>query len=135
MIKTPSDYTRLFIACSGVFGIYAILFGAYSSHALSGDASNWATIAVRYQMWHGIPLFGLGIWSYLAPLPSPLPKVAYAAGVLWILGVILFSGSLSIMAITGWREIGILTPFGGLTMAGGWCCIVITALHLKKNMT
>lgn len=133
MTFSPSLLTRLFIASSGVFGVYAVLFGAYSSHALAGEAANWATIAIRYQIWHSIPLFALGIWSNLSTSNGPLVKVAYMAGILWILGIFLFSGSLTIMALTNWRELGVLTPIGGLTLAAGWCCIIFTAFGLKEN--
>lgn len=131
MNNSPLIYSRLFIACAGVLGLFAILFGAYSSHALEGNTANWATIAVRYQIWHSIPLLALGIWCNLASSDTPLPKLVYLGGILWIVGIVLFSGSLSLMALTNWREIGILTPFGGLTLACGWLCILLSAFRLK----
>lgn len=105
-------------------GLLGVALGAFGAHALSGLlASNgmtevWHT-AVLYHLVHAVAL----LWAGNAAM-----RKVRLAGVLWIVGIVLFSGSLYAMALTDWRPLGYVTPFGGLALLGGWAAAAIGAL-------
>ncbi len=103
-----------------IFGALAVLFGAFGSHALrnsiSADSlSTWRT-AVDYQFWHALVLvasaaLGPGIWS---------SRAARVAALAFVIGVILFSGSLFALVLGAPRMVGAITPLGGIVLVGAW---------------
>jgi uncharacterized membrane protein YgdD (TMEM256/DUF423 family) len=103
----------------GVTGASAVLLGAFGAHALRGvlDARGselWHT-AVNYHAWHALALAvaaGLGC--------GRSGRVAMAA---FVVGIVLFSGSLYALALGAPRWIGIITPFGGLAFVAGWLAL------------
>jgi uncharacterized membrane protein YgdD (TMEM256/DUF423 family) len=103
----------------GVTGASAVLLGAFGAHALRGvlDARGselWHT-AVNYHAWHALALAvaaGLGF--------GRSGRVAMAA---FVVGIVLFSGSLYALALGAPRWVGIITPFGGLAFVAGWLAI------------
>lgn len=107
-----SGTLRLRLAALVVF--LGIALGAFGAHGLedrlaeTGRADNWET-ATLYHLVHGVALFALAL-SGRAPL-----------GYAWFLaGVVLFSGSLYVLALTGLTWLGAITPFGGLSFLVGW---------------
>jgi len=98
----------------------AVALGAFGAHALRstiearGMLESWKT-AVLYHLIHAIALLVLA-------LHGPANR---AAGWLFVAGIILFSGSLYGMALTGARWLGPVTPLGGLCFLAGWACLVI----------
>jgi uncharacterized membrane protein YgdD (TMEM256/DUF423 family) len=103
----------------GVTGASAVLLGAFGAHALRGvldarGAELWHT-AVNYHAWHALALAvaaGLG--------RGRSGRVAMAA---FVVGIVLFSGSLYALALGAPRWVGIITPFGGLAFVAGWLAI------------
>jgi len=98
-----------------------ILLGAFAAHVLNAQFSNYATTlwhkASFYHLTHALALTGLGFYAQRSSTPSP----AYArTGWLWLLGVLLFSGSLYLIALTGVSQLGLLAPVGGILMVAGW---------------
>ena len=97
--------------------------GAFGAHGLKaylvGDGMRWWSTAVEYQMWHGLALFALG----LSKGECPRPKWYGRAIRLMIFGLILFSGTLYIMALTGERTLGAVVPIGGLSLIGAWLAL------------
>nr|WP_083965438.1 DUF423 domain-containing protein [Dokdonella koreensis] len=101
------------------FGGSGVVAGAFGAHALKGllgaDAlAVWGT-AVQYQLWHALALLGL------AALAPALPARA-VRGIAWAFaaGIVLFCGSLYLLALGAPRGLGPLTPIGGLALIGGW---------------
>ena len=103
----------------GITGASAVLLGAFGAHALRGvlDARGselWHT-AVNYHAWHALALAvaaGLG--------RGRSGRVAMAA---FVVGIVLFSGSLYALALGAPRWVGIITPFGGLAFVAGWLAL------------
>jgi uncharacterized membrane protein YgdD (TMEM256/DUF423 family) len=104
-----------------------VAFGAFGAHALKTRLgpealSLWQT-AVLYHLVHALALVGVG----LAGLHWPGSRALYWSGVLMGLGIVLFSGSLYVMALSGEWILGLVTPFGGLAFLAGWLCLAFAA--------
>lgn len=117
-------------------GFVAVLAGAMGAHALratlSPQALGWLQTAERYQMWHAL---ALGVVVALAAgkggLDAPMPYRLTVAAALFAAGIVLFSGSLYLLALTGWRPIAMAAPVGGLTLMAGWVVLAIHALSRR----
>lgn len=117
---------RLFVLAGTILGFLAVLAGAFGAHALRDSIApeHLATFetGVRYQMYHALALIGAA-W-----VASRWPGVAVTwAGRMFVVGTLLFSGSLYLIALTGQRWWGIVTPFGGVALLSGWMCMVLAA--------
>ena len=104
----------------------AVAAGAFGAHALRarlapGDLLVFETGA-RYQMYHGLALIAAG-WA-AERWPGPL---ASAAGWCFLIGIVLFSGSLYALTFGAPRPFGIVTPFGGVALIAGWICFAVGA--------
>lgn len=112
---------------SGLFGLFGVAFGAYSTHGLAGKISEQAfgyiQTGLLYQFLHTIALFSLGL--YLHKNPSTLLNLS-ALG--FILGIICFSFSLYGLAIFNWRPWDHITPTGGFLLMFGWLMVIIFAV-------
>jgi uncharacterized membrane protein YgdD (TMEM256/DUF423 family) len=119
---------RLFIATGALFAFIGVAAGAFGAHGLksrlSPEMMNVFEIGVRYQLVHALALFVVA-WVYTR-WPVPLVSVS---GFLFIAGIIIFSGSLYILSITGTKWLGAITPFGGLAFLAGWACLAWVALR------
>jgi uncharacterized membrane protein YgdD (TMEM256/DUF423 family) len=119
------DRTFLFIAA--LAGLTGVALGAFGAHGLRGRLSPDMLVvfetAVRYQMYHALAIFGVGL--LMAPMGGWLVK---AAGWLFTAGIVIFSGSLYALALTGISMLGAITPIGGLAFLAGWACLVIAAI-------
>lgn len=125
-----------FLKTSAIFAMLAVALGAFAAHSLKGTISDHALntfdTAVRYQFYHAFALLATGI-VYRDFRWSP----ALWAGRFFIIGIILFSGSLYGMAVSqatvqpGYGWIGIITPIGGLFFIAGWILLFIS--YFKKN--
>ena len=105
----------------------AVALGAFGTHALKARltpemAGVWHT-AVQYHAWHGLALLGVGLLMLHAPERAGLAL----AGWLFVAGVLLFSGSLYALALTGVRGLGAITPFGGGALLAGWAALAWAA--------
>jgi uncharacterized membrane protein YgdD (TMEM256/DUF423 family) len=119
------DRTFLVIAC--IFGFLGVAFGAFGSHALRSrltpERLGQFEIGVRYQLWHALALFAV---VFLRTI-GPDRESESIAGALFVAGIVLFSGSLYALALTGVRRWGRVTPFGGLCLLGGWAALAVAA--------
>lgn len=111
---------RLALTLGAILAFAAVALGAFGAHALKGRlapdmAAVWQT-AVQYHGWHALALVAAGL--LLAHRPD-VPATAIA-GWLFLAGVLLFSGSLYALALTGTRALGMVTPLGGLAFLAGW---------------
>lgn len=118
-----------FIALGSAFGLLSVAFGAFGAHALrprlTTEQLTVFQTGVQYQMYHALALFGLGIWLRVQPAKPWLST----AGWLFVLGIVLFSGSLYILTLTKQRKFGAITPLGGLAMIVGWLLVFLSVLQ------
>ena len=111
---------RLALTMGALLAMAAVALGAFGAHALKGRlepdmATVWQT-AVQYHGWHALALLAAG----LLLLHRPDAVAVAAAGWMFAAGIVLFSGSLYLLALTGARGLGAVTPFGGLAFLAGW---------------
>ena len=118
------------LACAGVLLALATVFGAFGAHALKGQLSVerlqlWDT-AVRYHFFQALGLLAVALTLRLIDDGTGVPRGAAAlraAAVLLAAGVVLFSGSLYALALTGARNLGMLTPVGGAAWLLAWLVV------------
>lgn len=114
---------RLLASAGAISAFIAVAAGAFGAHALKDrlDPSMLQAFetGARYQMYHALALF---IAAFAAGEGDAPP--ALWAGRLFLLGTLLFSGSLYALALTGLRGLGAITPFGGLAFLAGWICLL-----------
>ena len=119
---------RLFAFSGAFLAAIAVSLGAFGAHALKARLSpaDLATfeIGARYQMYHALALF-IVAWA-VTRWPSNLLN---ASGWLFILGTTIFSGSLYLLAISGQRWLGAVTPLGGLSLIIGWAMLAYGILR------
>jgi len=113
--------------------LVGVAVGAFGAHALrpallqSGMLEVWQT-GVQYQLIHAVALVALAGWLKAMPETAGRSRAAAAAW-FWTAGVILFSGSLYLLALGAPRWVGPVTPLGGLSFLVGWTLVVIAALR------
>lgn len=113
---------RTFFRLGALSALLAVAAGAFGAHALRARLDP-AALAVfetgaRYQMYHALALLAVA-W---AASRWPSPWIA-RAGWLFVLGTVVFSGSLYLLALTGVRWLGAVTPLGGAAFLAGWGCL------------
>lgn len=122
---------RTFFLIASLLGGLSVALGAFGAHALRDriEASllaNYQT-GVSYMFYHALALFAV-VWAISRWPSSSLPVWA---GWLFVLGVAVFSGSLFVMAFTGLRWLGAITPIGGAAFIAGWLLLAWTAWQGK----
>jgi uncharacterized membrane protein YgdD (TMEM256/DUF423 family) len=119
---------KTFFIIGSISGALAVMLGAFGSHGLrrrlTTEAMSTFEIGVRYQLYHALAMIATSI----ANLQVSNPGLAHAAGWLFLIGSILFSGSLYVLALTQKRWLGAITPFGGLAFIAGWVCLALSAV-------
>ncbi len=113
---------KLFLILAAINGFLAVSIGAFAAHALksrlSADMLATFQTAVQYQMYHALALFGVGLLG-LHYSSSALRSSGY----LFLVGIVLFSGSLYTLSLSGIRWFGAITPFGGVAFLLGWALL------------
>lgn len=103
----------------------AIGFGAFGAHAVKArvdaTALGWWETAAQYHVYHAL---GLVLVGWVAGWTTH-GRLTTAAGALFIAGILLFSGSLYAMTLTGMRGLGAITPIGGTAWIAGWICLAL----------
>ncbi len=103
-----------------------ILTGAFGAHGLKSrlepEAIEWWKTAVQYQAWHSLGLFAVHFMA--RPTPN---RPLQLSGFLFLLGIVLFSGSLYVMSLTQFRVLGAVTPIGGLSWVVGWILLAVAS--------
>ncbi|MEQ8858302.1 MAG: DUF423 domain-containing protein [Pseudomonadales bacterium] len=118
----------MLLAFAAAFGASGVALGAFGAHALKarlGEAGQdtWET-AVTYQLIHALALLGVGIWVRSGGSSAALA----VAGWSFLVGVLLFSGSLFVLALGGPRAFGPITPLGGVAFIVGWLALLLAAV-------
>ncbi|VXC97056.1 conserved membrane hypothetical protein [Pseudomonas sp. 8Z] len=120
---------RLWLLLSALSGFTGVALGAFAAHGLKSRLTpEYLAIfqtGTHYQLIHALALFGVGLLAL--HMPGRLVNIAGAA---FAIGILLFSGSLYLLTLSGISKLGIITPFGGLAFLVGWLCLGLTAWKL-----
>jgi len=117
---------RVFLLLAALAGFTGVALGAFAAHGLKGRLSTEYLAVfqtgVHYQLVHALALFGVAL------LAERLPgRLLTAAGSLFAAGILLFSGSLYALTLSGLGKLGMITPLGGLCFLAGWLCLGLAA--------
>jgi len=117
---------RVFFLIGSVSAFIAVGLGAFAAHGLKSRLApamlGTFETGVRYHMYHALALLAVG-WA-CSRWPG---SAANASGWLFVLGTVLFSGSLYALSLSGVRWLGAITPFGGVAFLAGWLCLAWAA--------
>lgn len=123
---------KTILVIGALFSGLGVMIGAFGAHGLqkmletTGRTATFET-AVKYQMYHSLALLLIGILMVQFPQVTGLKT----SGLFFLIGILIFSGSLYILCLTGVRWMGAITPIGGVFMIVGW---VYLAWLLAKNL-
>lgn len=116
--------SKVIIMLAGINGFLAVSLGAFAAHGLrerlSPELLNTFQTGVQYHMYHALAMFGIGVMMMNFPATNLLRISAY----LMLAGIVLFSGSLYLLSITGIRWLGAITPLGGVCFLAAWALLV-----------
>ena len=119
---------NLLIIFAAVFGFLGVALGAFGAHGLqhmveAKQLAVWHT-GVQYQMYHSLALLAVALLTtnYLNQ------TLAHWAGWAFVIGILLFSGSLYAIVLLGVKNLGVITPIGGLFFLAGWALLLIAAI-------
>lgn len=122
--------SRLTLGAAGALGFTGVALGAFGAHALAeaigaDSLPTWKT-AVQYQLLHAVALLGLAVLE-----AQSTSKLLSWCSRLFVTGVVLFSGSLYLLALDGPRWLGPVTPIGGVAFLTGWLLLCLYALRAQ----
>lgn len=118
---------RTFLLVAALAGFTGVTLGAFGAHGLRGKLSPEMLAVfetgVRYQMYHAAAILIVGLM-----LARNGGRLMAVAGWLFTAGILLFSGSLYLLALTGVTVLGAITPIGGVAFLAGWACLALAAV-------
>jgi uncharacterized membrane protein YgdD (TMEM256/DUF423 family) len=122
---------KTLLTIAAISGLLAVAIGAFGAHGLKDRVTTELMVVyqtgVQYHFYHTFALFVVGLLLLQYP---QLPLLSWSGG-LFIVGIIIFSGSLYILALTGVKWLGAITPIGGLAFIAAWLCL---ALAIYSNV-
>ena len=115
--------SRVVLLTAALALLVAVAAGAFGAHTLAKQVGPeriavWQT-AVQYHAWHGLAIFGVGLLMRISPELRGLAAVAWC----FLAGIVVFSGSLYLLAATGVTGLGAVTPVGGIAFLAGWATL------------
>ena len=120
------------IQISAISGFLAVAFGAFGAHALKQRLSSEMLAiyhtAVEYQFIHTLALLVVGLLIQIWGKSTPLTVSAIA----FSFGIVVFSGSLYLLSLTGIRWLGAITPIGGIAFLIGWASLLVAAFEINS---
>ena len=129
--------SRTFVILSGLLGLTAVAFGAFGAHGLRARLDSlpdgikrmeWWNTAAHYHLTHAL---ALAFVAWLANRGAGATTTV--AGWCFVAGILLFSGSLYLMTVTGQTKLGAITPIGGLLMMAGWAAVVAAGVRIGAS--
>ena len=119
---------KLFLLVGSFFAALSILFGAFGAHFLKEKLSSNQLvifeIANRYMMYHSFGLLIFGLLGYIIT-----EEIISVPGIMMIVGIVIFSGSLYLVSLGGFKKFGMITPIGGVILIASW---LIFAYNIYK---
>ncbi|HVP80466.1 MAG TPA: DUF423 domain-containing protein [Thermodesulfobacteriota bacterium] len=110
---------RFWLVAASIFGLLSVALGAFGAHSLKNILDDYGRSvyekAVLYQMFHTMALFAVGLMQHFQK-ETPFSGAGWG----FLIGIVLFSGSLYLLALTGMKWLGAITPFGGVSFLVGW---------------
>ena len=126
------SYTFM-IKCAAISGFLAVALGAFGAHGLKNTLSvemmSVFQTSVQYQSIHTLALLAVAILY----IQFPGANLLAWSGLAFLLGLVIFSGSLYILSLSGMSWLGAITPIGGLCFLLGWCLLLISAFNLGND--
>lgn len=121
---------NIFLGIASVFAGIAVALGAFAAHGLKEILTEkslqiWET-GTKYQMYHALALLLVALFIFQKEIP---PTSLIVAGYAFIIGIVIFSGSLYALSLTDLKILGAITPIGGIGFLIGWGCLVFTAVN------
>ncbi|MBI4292939.1 MAG: DUF423 domain-containing protein [Betaproteobacteria bacterium] len=127
------DAARVFLAIGAIAMLAAVALGAFGAHALKtqlgAELLAVYRTGVEYHFYHALGLLAVGS----ASLRMPESKCLRASGWLMTAGILVFSGSLYALALSGVGELGAITPFGGVAFLLAWALFALAVLKLPRS--
>lgn len=121
------------LVAAGISGALAVVLGAFGAHgladALDERALGWFATASRYHLLHSVALLG----AALAPAAGARRAACEVACTLWLVGMVVFSGSLYALALIDVPRLGAITPIGGAALIGGWVALAVAAWRARAG--
>ena len=121
---------RIWLVIAALNGALAVALGAFAAHGLSNrigpDALGWFETGARYHMYHALAL-GLAALAMQGGAERAARWSAWA----FLLGIVLFAGSLYLLALTGVQAFVYVTPLGGTAFLVGWIMLAVAAMRIK----
>lgn len=118
-----------FLLLGAISGFIAVALGAFGAHGLKdrlpADMLAVYHTAVQYQFWHTAALLAVGVLALHWPGHAALKWSGWA----FVAGIVVFSGSLYLLALTGTRWLGAITPIGGVAFLAGWLLLAIAVFQ------
>lgn len=125
--------TRIFLATAALFGGFSVASGAFASHALKDQLSDRSLeifeTGARYQMYHALALLLVAL--ILSRTDEASQTFFAVSGWAFIVGTLIFSGSLYALSLTNIKLLGAITPLGGVAYIVGWVCLAIAGWNFK----
>ena len=123
---------NLWLGIAAINGFLAVAAGAFGAHGLQGrldpHAMSVFETGARYHMYHAL---AIGLAAFAMRDNATVP--AQTAAAFFLAGIVLFSGSLYLLALTGNKALGIVTPFGGLAFLAGWAALAYAAFKWNSQ--
>ena len=120
---------RLWLLLSAFAGFTGVALGAFAAHGLKHRLTpEYLAVfqtGTHYQLIHALALFGVGLLALHMP-----GRLVNLAGGAFAVGILLFSGSLYLLTLSGIGKLGMITPFGGVAFLIGWLCLGLAAWRL-----
>jgi uncharacterized membrane protein YgdD (TMEM256/DUF423 family) len=124
--------TQIFLGIAAILGGISVAAGAFASHALKEKLTERALqifeTGARYEMYHALALL---IVALLLSRAEAAQMPLTVAGFAFISGILIFSGSLYALSLTGIKWLGAIAPLGGVAFLVGWGCLAVAAFRFK----
>jgi uncharacterized membrane protein YgdD (TMEM256/DUF423 family) len=123
---------RMFLILGGANAALVVILGAFGAHGLKArlgaDMMAIYQTGVQYHVFHALGLLAVGLT--ITQLPDS--KLLKSSGWLMLAGIVLFSGSLYVLSVTGWKWLGSITPLGGLSFIVAWALFTVALVKLAR---
>ncbi|GIZ12573.1 DUF423 domain-containing protein [Pseudomonas sp. NCCP-436] len=121
---------RFWLLLSALAGLSGVALGAFAAHGLkhrlSAEYLAVFQTGTHYQLIHALALFGVALLALHAP-----SRLINLAGTAFAVGILLFSGSLYVLTLSGLGKLGLITPIGGVAFMLGWLCLGLAAWKMS----
>ena len=122
---------KIFLKAGAISGALAVLLGAFGAHILktliAPEMLEVYKTGIQYQFYHAFALLVTGLLMKFNP-----SQTLKWSGYLFIAGIIVFSGFLYLLAISGIKAFGMIVPIGGLMFVAGWICLLVHILRIRS---